>query len=169
MTLPVAAAAAWALRRPAAGSTSIGLAAAIKYGPSLLAPYLWLRHRHARRPLLLGAGALGVVVGLHVLIDPTTWSTYLSALGQQAMTANDAPFVGDQLLLLIPSTLGDFLLRLTLATVLTIVAIRQDWGWLAFAAAMVAVPTLWFARLAPLVAVPRLWWEERGRSRQPRP
>ena len=65
------------------------------------------------------------------------------------------------LLFLVPSTLGDFLLRLALASLLTVIAAVKGWGWLAFAAATLAVPTLWLARLAPLVAVPRLWLEER--------
>jgi len=55
--------------------------------------------------------------------------------------------------------------RLLLAAGMTLVAIRRRWGWLAYVAATIAVPTLWLARLAPLVAVPRLWWEERQDAR----
>jgi hypothetical protein len=69
--------------------------------------------------------------------------------------------VGDQLLVLVPSTLWDFVLRFALCGVLAGVAIWRGWAWLAFAAAALAVPTLWVARLAALVGVPRLWWEER--------
>ena len=66
-----------------------------------------------------------------------------------------------QLLQLVPSTTGDFTLRFALAAVMVVIAIRRRWGWLAYVAATIAVPTLWLARLAPLVGVPRLWWEER--------
>ena len=78
---------------------------------------------------------------------------------------NDAPYVGDQLLFLVPSTLGDFLLRLALAAVLVGIAAWRRWDWLAFVAAAIAVPTLWAARLAPLVAMPRLFLEDRRLSR----
>lgn len=69
---------------------------------------------------------------------------------------NDAPYIGDQLLLLVPSTLGDFAVRLGIGAILVTLAVRYRADWLAFTAAAIAVPTLWVARLATLVGVPRL-------------
>ena len=64
--------------------------------------------------------------------------------------------------MLVPSTLGDFVLRFALCAVLAGIAAWRRWSWLAFTAAALAVPTLWVARLAPLVGVPRMWLEDRG-------
>lgn len=94
-------------------------------------------------------------------MDPGVWRDYLASLEQQAASANDAPYVGDQLLFLLPKTLGDFVLRLAIGAGLVAVAIRFRADWLAFTAAAIAVPTLWVARLAALVSVPRLFLEAR--------
>jgi len=164
VTLPVAAAGRLALRTDR-GAAWLPGAAALKYGSALLAPFLWAVRPSSRRPLLVGAG---VVVGLmlgHALVDPAAWRAYLGSLLQQASSSNAGPTVGGQLLHLVPSTTGDFALRLVLAAAMTVIAIRRRWGWLAYVAATIAVPTLWLARLAPLVAVPRLWWEERQDAR----
>lgn len=163
VTLPIAAAARMALRGPggAAGAALIPATAALKYGTALLLPYLWLTRPHLRRPMLLGSGALLAAFALHAVLDVEVWRAYVASLGQQSGTVNDAPYVGEQLLFLVPSTLGDFLLRFAIGAVLVVVAIRYRWDWLAFTAAALAVPTLWLARLAPLVGVPRLWWEAR--------
>lgn len=164
VTLPIAAAGRLALRSDM-GAAWLPVGAALKYGSVFLAPFLWAVRRSARRPLLLGAG---VVVGLmlgHALVDPAAWRAYLGSLLQQASSRDAGPTVGGQLLHLVPSTAGDFALRLTLAAGMTVIAVRRRWGWLAYLAATIAVPTLWLARLAPLVAVPRLWWEERRDAR----
>jgi len=167
VTLPIAAAARMSLRgpRPRLGAGLVPATAALKFGTALLVPYLWLRRPRARRALVAGIGLLGVAAAAHAVIDPGTWGDYIASLGQQAGSVNDAPYVGDQLLFLVPSTLGDFLLRLALAAVLVGIAAWRRWDWLAFVAAAIAVPTLWAARLAPLVAVPRLFLEDRRLSR----
>ena len=94
-------------------------------------------------------------------IDPEAWSLFGKAMLQQAASTNDAPYIGDQLLFILPSTFGDFALRLAIAAGLVGVAIWRRWAWLAFAALVIAVPTFWVARLAPLVGVPRLYLEDR--------
>jgi hypothetical protein len=159
LTLPIAALGRLALRRPSSGGYWLAAAASLKYGSALLIPYLWLRRPDARRPVLIGLAGLLLVSTLHFALDPGVWTRFGAALAQQAASANTAPFVGDQLLTLLPSTFGDFVLRLALAVGLTAIAFWRRWDWLAFTAATLAVPTLWLARLAPLVAVPRLWWE----------
>jgi len=164
VTLPIAAAARMALRGPAqsSGAGLIPMTAALKFGTLLLGAYLWVVRPDLRRPMLAGALALAAVFGLHALLDPGTWQDYIGSLGQQAGSANAAPWVGEQLLVLLPSTLGDFALRVGIGALLVAIAIWRRWDWLAFAAAALAVPTLWLARLAPLIALPRLWLEERA-------
>lgn len=169
VTLPIAAAARVALRGPAeaSGAALIPVTAALKFGTILLGAYLWVVRPDLRRPMLAGATGLVAIFGLHALLDPASWQAYIESLGQQAGSANAAPWVGEQLLLLVPTTLGDFVLRVAIGAVLVVIAIRRRWDWLAFAASALAVPTLWLARLAPLVAVPRLWFETtQPKSRQ---
>ncbi|HET7685577.1 MAG TPA: hypothetical protein VFM19_04135 [Candidatus Limnocylindria bacterium] len=161
VTLPIAAAARAALRGARTGAALTPTAAALKYGAALLAPFLWWRRPATRRALAIGLAVLVAAFALHALLRPDDWAAYLGSLAQQSTSANQAPFVGEQLLVLVPSTLWDFVVRFTLCALATAVAIRQGWGWLAFTAAALAVPTLWVARLAALVGVPRLWWEER--------
>lgn len=160
VTFPVAAASRWALR--GGGVSWLPAATALKYGSVLLVPYVAVCRPGRRGALAIGVALMGGVLGLHLLLDAGTWSAYFASLAQQAEAPNTGSQVGDQLLTLVPSTLGDFVLRLVFATVLVIVAIRRRWAWLAFTAATLAVPTLWLARLAPLVAVPRLWLEDRA-------
>ena len=163
VTLPIAAAVRAALRgpRPGLAAALIPATAAVKYGTLLLVPYLWVTRPGLRRPMVIGAAASAGAFAIHAVLDPGIWSAYVASLGQQAGSANDAPYVGDQLLFLVPATLSDFLLRLAVSVVLVAVAIRARADWLAFTAAAIAVPTLWVARLAALVGVPRLFLEER--------
>ena len=166
VTLPIAAVARMALRGPADtwGAALIPVTAALKYGTGLLIPYLWAVHTGLRGPIIAGAAGLAAVFGVHALLDPATWTAYVASLNQQAGSVNQAPWVGEQLLVLLPSTLLDFLLRFVIGALLIVIAIRQRWDWLAFTAAALAVPTLWLARLAPLVGVPRLVIESRFRT-----
>jgi hypothetical protein len=161
VTLPIAVAGRWALRGNPAASASIPAASALKYGSVMLAAFLWFRRRQTRPFLVIGIIVSAGLLGLHTALDPGAWVAFVHSLGQQARSINHAPYVGGQLLFLVPSTLGDFLLRLAIAGLLTVIAVVKGWGWLAYGAATIAVPTLWLARLAPLVAIPRLWLEER--------
>lgn len=160
LTFPIAAASRWALRGSQTAAFSLPLISTLKYGSALLIPYLWFRQPERRRGLLMGAAVTAGIILVHIALAPGMWLAFGESLVQQSRSVNDAPFVGDQLLLLVPSTLGDFLIRLGVAALLTAVAARRGWSWLAFTAATIAVPTLWLARLAPLVAVPRLLWED---------
>lgn len=166
VTLPIAALGRLALRPPHAGAGWLALAASVKYGSVLLIPYLWLRRPTTRRALLIGLVAVVVLTLVHFVLDPDVWIRFAAALGQQGSSANRAPFVGNQLLSVVPSTVGDFVFRFGVAAALIALAIWRRWDWLAFTAVTLAVPTLWVARLAPLVAVPRLWWEDRVGSSQ---
>jgi len=164
VTLPIAAAGRWALRGDPPSAGTLPAASALKVGSVMLGAFVWFRRSQSRRYLVLGILGTAALLVVHVALDLGGWAAFLASLGQQAESINHAPYVGGQLLVLVPSTLGDFLLRLGIAGLLTVIAVRRGWGWLAFAAATLAVPTLWLARLAPLVAVPRLWYEERRAS-----
>lgn len=163
VTLPIAAAARGALRgaRPSLGAALIPATAVLKYGTVLLVPYLWVTRPGLRHPMVIGAAALVAAFAIHALLDPGVWRDYLASLGQQAASVNDAPHVGDQLLFVVPTTLGDFVLRLAIGAALVWVAIIWRADWLAFTAAAIAVPTLWVARLAALAGVPRMFLEGR--------
>ena len=163
VTLPIAAVARLALRGPGHGVNAalIPATAALKYGTALLLPYLWITRPESRRATLVGLVALIAVFATHAALDPGVWAEYVASLRQQSGSTNDAPYVGDQLLFLVPSTFGDFLVRSAIGAFLIVLAIRLRADWLAFAAAAIAVPTLWVARLAAIVGVPRLFLEER--------
>jgi hypothetical protein len=171
VTLPIAALGRWSLR----GSNSntapmlLAFATSVKYGSVFLLPFLWLRRPANRRPLLFGTAVVVAVTVVHIAAAPQVWGAFVRSIAEQSQSVNNAPFVGNQLLFLVPSTLGDFLVRLAIATAMTAIAINRGWTWLVFTAATIAVPTLWLARLAPLVGVPRLAWEDwRDRQRRGR-
>jgi hypothetical protein len=166
LTLPIAAAGRWALRGNRSAAVAIPAVSVLKYGSVMLAAFLWFRRPETRRFLVVGAVGSAALLGVHAALDPAAWVAFGESLAQQARSVNHAPYVGPQLLFLVPSTLGDFLLRLAIAGSLTVIAVIKGWGWLAYAAAIIAVPTLWLARLAPLVAVPRLWLEEQQTGRR---
>ena len=161
VTLPIAAVARAALRRSPSAGALLPATAALKNGTALLLPFVWRWQPALRRPMLLGLVAMLAVCGLHAVLAPDQWTDYIASLVQQSGTPNRGPGVLNQLLILLPSTLWDFVLRFAICAVLAAIAVWRGWGWLAFAAAALAVPTLWVARLAALVGVPRLWWEER--------
>lgn len=105
VTLPIAAAARWSLRGPypAVGAALIPFTATLKYASVLLLPYLMVHRPESRRAI---AGGLIVLIGvsaIHLAISPGVWMAFLQAVGQQSQSINSAPFVGDQLLFLVPS------------------------------------------------------------------
>lgn len=168
VTLPIAVAARWSLRGPypALGAALIPFTATLKYASVLLLPYLLVHRPASRRAMGVGLLVLIGVTAIHLAVSPEIWIAFLQAVGQQSQSINSAPFVGDQLLFLVPSTLWDFVIRFALAALMIGIAIWRRWAWLAFTAVTLAVPTLWLARLAPLVAVPRLALED-WRERHP--
>ncbi len=55
---------------------------------------------------MIGTAALLVAFAAHAMVDVEVWRSYVASLGQQSRSVNDAPFVGEQLLFLVPTTLG---------------------------------------------------------------
>lgn len=173
LTFPIAAVSRSALRGGVIGGLALPIAAILKYSSVLLAPYLWIRRPELRWPMVVGSVVVAAGLTIHAIVDPDTWIAFLSSLAQQSQSANFGSDVNNQLLVLVPNTVGDFLLRLGIGAGLVAIAAWRRWDWLAFTAVTIAVPTLWVARLAALVAVPRLWLEDRAEgslsaSRSPR-
>jgi hypothetical protein len=152
VTLPVAAAVLSSLRstsgRPAA---LIPAVAALKIGPAVVIPFLWARRPASRGPLVIGAVALIGACLVTYVVAPGTWLAYVDSLAWQW----SSPLFPDKLLRVLPWAGADFLLRLAVAAALIAVATVRDDPRLAYAAHVLAVPTLWAERLVPILATPR--------------
>lgn len=150
VTLPVAAATVAALR---GGVWLLPTAALLKFGPLLVAPYLWLARPELRRRLVVAGLATSVACGLSFAASPVDWLAYVDHLARQG----GAPTAGlPNLVALLPSASADFALRLALATALIGAAIVARSDRLCLIASTIAVPTLWLTRLVPLLALYRL-------------
>ena len=125
-------------------------AVALHIGPIVVLPFLWFRRNKTR--LLVGLLTLAAACAVSAAANPQSWVDYVASLFQQASSSTDAV----SLIRLMPTALSDFAWRLALALLIVFVAIRRNTAWLAFAAHVVAAPTLWPSRLVPLLAVPRL-------------
>lgn len=160
--LLTAAAVFWSLRGRGAWITSA--VAALKVGPLVTLPYIWIRRPATRRALLIGVALLAGLCLATALLAPAAWPDYFEYLaGQAKSSASLAPFV------LLSSPLFDFVFRLILAIALALAAIRWRSDALIFVAAMLAVPIFWQANLAPLVALPRLLTRASRISDEPNP
>lgn len=146
VTFLVAAACMAAIRGRPEG---IGWAGALKFGPLVLAPYVWLTGN--RRGLMLGLVTVAVALLLSVAVSPAAWGEYVGAMFYSSRNGNVQP----ELIAILPSVGADFVLRFGLAVVACLVAARKGWPWLAYAAAVLAAPTLWMTRLVPLLALYR--------------
>ena len=153
VTFPVAALSVMALNGRAGLASWAG---ALKIGPLLLLPYLWLKQPQTRRSLLFGTVALGVACGASFAVSPDSWWLYFQALGW--MTTSDTESFG--VISIVPNGLVDALVRFAVGLALVAWAIRRRSDRLAFTATIVAVPVLAVWRLVPLLVLPRL-----GRAR----
>jgi hypothetical protein len=153
VTLPIAVVLMWALR-DRRGAYLLPWAAALKFGPALLVPYLWFRMPEARRPLVIGTVIFAVACLVSFAIAPGSWSAYFEMLGWQ----NSAQLEGSGVIHLISGSGGlDFVVRFGLAAVAVLFATRTRRAWLAYAAASITCPVLAVGRLAPLVGLWRFW------------
>ena len=121
----------------------------LKFSAAAVVPFIWIRRPQARKGLLVGGFVTLVVVLISLLTAPGLWSEYLGALGSQGNLA----FQGTDILHLLPSPAADFLLRIAIAIVMVVVAIRVDSPHLAYAASVLAIPTIWPQRLSVLFAL----------------
>jgi hypothetical protein len=149
VTLQLAACLIFALRDKR-GAYLLPWAAALKFGPALIVPYLWFRKPETRRPLLLGTLVFLAVCLASIVVAPQAWSDYVDMLRFQNMTE----LSGSQVIHLIPSGGGiDFVARFGLAAVAALFAAYTGRAWLAYAAAAITCPVLAFSRFAPLVGL----------------
>ena len=149
VTLQIGAILLFALRDKR-GAWLLPWAAALKFGPVLLVPYLWVRMPESRRPLVLGSLLFAGACLVSIAITPSAWSGYFSTFGWE----NDSLMAGAQVIALVPSWGGlDFALRFALAGVVALVATYTSRDWLAYAAAAITCPVLAISRLAPLVGL----------------
>jgi hypothetical protein len=149
VTLQLAACLIFALRDKR-GAYLLPWAAALKFGPVLIVPYLWVRKPQTRRPLVVGTLVFLAVCLASIGLAPHAWADYVDMLRFQNMTE----LSGSQVIHLIPSGGGiDFIVRFALAGVVALVAVYTRRDWLAYAAAAITCPVLAISRFAPLVGL----------------
>jgi len=156
VTLQIGAMLVFALR-DRRGAYLLPWAAALKFGPVLLAPYLWFRMPETRRPLVVGTAVFGLACLASYALAPGAWAAYLETFGWE----NGSAMTGAGVIALVPSWGGlDFAIRFAIAAVVAVYATYARRDWLAYAAASITCPILAFSRFAPWVGL----WRFRRRS-----
>jgi hypothetical protein len=161
VTLQIGAALVFALR-DRRGAYLLPWAAALKFGPVLLVPYLWFRMPESRRPVLIGTAVFAAACAASYVFAPGAWAGYVDTFGWE----NGSLMSGSGVIALVPSWGGlDFVIRFAIAAAVALYAVYARKGWLAYAAASITCPVLAFSRFAPWVAL----WQFRRRSPDPEP
>jgi hypothetical protein len=143
------------------GAYLLPWAAALKFGPVLLVPYLWFLKPESRRPLVVGTAIFAAACLASYVAAPGLWRDYVATLGWE----NSSAMNGSEVIAIVPSWGGlDFVLRFAIAGVAALFAVYARKAWLAYAAAAITCPILAFSRFAPLVA---LWRFRRPSSEEP--
>ena len=143
------------------GAYLLPWAAALKFGPVLLVPYLWFRMPETRRPLLIGSAVFAAACLASWLVAPGAWSDYVSTFGWETSSLMS----GSGVIAIVPSSGGlDFVLRFAIAAAVAVYAAYARRDWLAYASAAITCPILAFSRFAPLVA---LWRFRRPAASEP--
>ena len=160
VTLQIGALLVFALR-DRRGAYLLPWAAALKFGPVLLVPYLWFRMPETRRPLLIGSAVFAAACLTSWLVAPGAWSDYVSTFGWETSSLMS----GSGVIAIVPSSGGlDFVLRFAIAAAVAVYAAYARRDWLAYASAAITCPILAFSRFAPLVA---LWRFRRPAASEP--
>jgi hypothetical protein len=153
VTFPVAAAVLLAFRGRGQGLVLAGI---LKFGALLAVPYLWFARPAMRRTLVVGLAAAVGACAISFVLGPAAWFDYAQSLGWRASSATSA----DLLIAILPTTSADFLLRFALGAALVTVALAaRSTRWsdrAAYAATVLASPTMFVSRLATLLLLPRL-------------
>jgi hypothetical protein len=165
VTLQLAAACLFALR-DRRGAFLLPWFAALKWGPGLLIVYLWITRPDYRRNLAIGCAVFAAVCAASGALTPGLWLDYAGTFGWEAGSQMQAWWV----VALVPSHGGlDFAIRLAIAVIVVLVAIRRRADWLAFVVAVATMPILTLTRLGVLVGLWPLWlrdaaqaWRRRG-------
>lgn len=132
--------------------------AGMKVGPGLLIPYLWLTRPDYRRPLAIGCAVFAVACAVSFVLAPGLWFDFAGTFGWEAASEMNAWHV----VAIFPDHGGlDFAIRLAIAAVALLVAIRWRADWLAFIAATATMPILSITRLAVFVGLWPLWLRDR--------
>ena len=160
VTLQIGAVLVFALR-DRRGAYLLPWAAALKWGPVLLVPYLWFLKPESRRPLVIGTAVFAAACLASSLVAPGLWSDYAATFGWE----NGATMSGFAVIAIVPSWGGlDFVLRFGIAGAAAIYAVYSRKAWLAYAAAVITCPILVWFRLAPLVGLWRFRRAAEGES-----
>jgi hypothetical protein len=153
VTLQLGAVALWSFR----DSRAVYLLpwfAGMKFGPALLLPYLWATRPETRRPIVIGCAAFAAACLASFALAPGLWWDYAGTFGWEASSQMNAMFV----YAIVPDHGGlDLAIRLAIAAVAVLIAIRWRLDWLAFIAATATMPIFSLTRLAVLVALWPLW------------
>jgi hypothetical protein len=165
VTFELAAVCLFALR-DRRGAYLLPWCAALKVGPGLLIPYLWLTKPDYRRPLAVGCAVFAAACAVSAALGAGLWVDYVGTFGWEAASDLQAWFV----VAVVPNHGGlDFAIRLAIASVAVLLAIRWRADWLAFVAAVATMPILTLTRLGVLVGLWPLWlqgkaeaWRRRG-------
>ena len=149
VTLQIAAVMIFALR-DRRGAYLMPWIVALKFGPVLLVPYLWLWRPESRRPLVVGSLLFAAACLISFVVSPSSWPGYFDMLGWQ----NGAQLAGAQVIHIVAGSGGiDFVVRFGLAAAVALIGTYKRRAWLVYAAASITCPVLAVSRLAPLVAM----------------
>jgi hypothetical protein len=149
VTLPLGATMLFALR-DRRGAYLLPWFAALKVGPGLLMAYLFIVRPDYRRPLAAGCAVFAAACATSLALAPGLWLDYAGTFGWEAASEMRAWHV----LAVIPESGGlDFAIRLAVALVVLLAAIRWRLDWLAYAAAAATMPIFSLTRLAVLVGL----------------
>jgi hypothetical protein len=153
VTLQLGAACLFALR-DRRGAYLLPWLAALKFGPGLLIPYLWLTRPDYRRQLAVGCATFAAVCAVSLAAAPGLWVDYAGTFGWEVASDLHAFWI----VAIVPDHGGlDFAIRLAIAAAAILVAVRLRADWLAFIAAAATMPILSLTRLCVLVGLWPLW------------
>jgi Glycosyltransferase family 87 len=126
----------------------------MKFGPALLLPYFWMTRPETRRTIAIACGVFAGACLASFAVAPGLWWDYLGTFGWEVASQMQSGWV----VAIVPNHGGtDFAVRLGIALIAMVIAIRWRLDWLAFIAATLTMPIFALTRMAVLVALWPLW------------